>query len=261
MMKVQDVVDYLDQLAPPDLAAAGDNVGLLVGDPAAAVTRIMTALTLSEDVAEEALRERASLVIVHHPVIYRPISRIVTSDPVGRVLWRLARGGVSVYSPHSAWDSAMQGINQQWAELLGLGRIGPLDEPRPDGAGRGRYGELPAPQTLAELTDKVKSLLNISRVGVVGDLQSRVQIVGIACGSGAELIPLALRRQCHVLISGEMTYHRCLLARASGLSLLLVGHFASERFAMERLAAMLSQKFPQVSVWCSRQESDPIIWA
>lgn len=260
MFKVQEIIAYLTQLAPPEAAAPGDNVGLLLGDPEAPVVRLMTALTLSADVAQEAIAREASLVVVHHPVIYRPISRIVTTEPTGRVIWQLAKAGISVYCPHTAWDSAALGINQQWAERLGLVEIAPLDSPRPDGSGTGRFGRLPLPARLGDIAEHIKQLLRLPRVGVVGEADRKIVTVGIACGSGAELIPLAADRGCDALVTGELTYHRCLLARALGMAVILVGHFASERFAMERLAELLAHAFPQVEVWCSRQEKDPVVW-
>ncbi|MCS7237855.1 MAG: Nif3-like dinuclear metal center hexameric protein [Thermoguttaceae bacterium] len=260
MVTVSDVVAFMQEVAPLEYAAKDDNVGLLLGDPAGEVARVMTALTLSPDVAEEAVEAGVDLVVVHHPFPYRPVMRVITADPVGRLIWRLAGARIAVYSPHTAWDSARGGINDQWAEALGLSNVRPLAELRPDGISAGRWGWLPQTCTLSELVERVKAFVSAQQVGLVGEPDRMVQKVGVACGSGAELLPAAIEAGCEVLISGEMNYHRCLQCKSAGLGLILVGHFASERFAMEHLAKMIARRFPQLKVWASTVEKDPIVW-
>ena len=260
MIPVQEILNWFEEVAPLQLAAEWDNVGLLLGDPTKQISRVMTCLTLSEDVADEAVEGSAGLVITHHPIPFRPVSRISTLEPTGKILWKLANAAICVYCPHTAWDSALKGINQQWAELLGLENVRPLAEPQPDGTGVGRIGELPVPVTLGDLIERVKASLRLDRVGVAGELSRPIQRVGIACGSGGELIPAAITAQCDTLITGELSYHRVLEAKARGLTVVLVGHYASERFAMENLARLLAEAFPSLTVWASKKEGDPICW-
>lgn len=123
---VASVSRFLERFAPTDLAEDWDNVGLLVGDPDRNVQRVMTCLTLTPDVAAEAISERADLVVTHHPVLFKPTQRLVASDPQSRMLMDLIAARVAVYSPHTAYDNDAAGINQQLAESLGLVDIEPL---------------------------------------------------------------------------------------------------------------------------------------
>lgn len=123
---VASVSRFLERFAPTDLAEDWDNVGLLVGDPDRNVQRMMTCLTLTPDVAAEAISERADLVVTHHPVLFKPTQRLVASDPQSRMLMDLIAARVAVYSPHTAYDNDAAGINQQLAESLGLVEIEPL---------------------------------------------------------------------------------------------------------------------------------------
>ena len=120
MTTIQDISKFLDEFAPLALAEEWDNVGLLLGDPAARADRIITCLTLTEDVADEAISAGANLIVSHHPILFRKIQRITTHNVEGRVLLKLAAAGVAVYSPHTSYDSASGGINRQLAESLGL---------------------------------------------------------------------------------------------------------------------------------------------
>src|SRR5688572_28798032 len=126
MTRVSDVVGYLTGLAPLSLAEKWDNVELLIGDNSSAVRRVMTCLTLTPDVAHEAVARQADLVVSHHPVFFKPVQKLTAGDPQGRMLLELIGARVAVFSAHTAFDSARDGINQQLAELLELQDIAPL---------------------------------------------------------------------------------------------------------------------------------------
>ncbi len=66
----------------------------------------MTCLTLDTLTVREAIAEQAGFVVVHHPLPFRPMQRIVTTTAAGQSLWRLIGAGISIYSPHTAWDNA-----------------------------------------------------------------------------------------------------------------------------------------------------------
>lgn len=261
MYTVGHLCDFLDAFAPPALAAEWDNVGLLVGDRAAPVERVMTCLTLTPQVAAEAVRERANLIVTHHPLPFRPLKRLTADDPTGRVLLQLIEARIAVHSPHTAFDSAAVGINQQLAEGLGLAGVQPLEPAEGLGGslGSGRLGRLPAPQPLAVLGKRLKQFLKASLVQAVGDGQMPVETVGVACGSGGELLRVALAKGCQVLVTGEARLHTCYEASARGIGLLLAGHYASERFGVENLATLLASQFGKLEVWASNEDRDPLV--
>ncbi len=254
--------DHLDALAPPVLAESWDNVGLLAGDRSVEIQRVMTCLTITPASAAEAVARRADLVVSHHPLLFRPLQRVVTDATVGRLLWQLISHGVAIYSPHTAWDSTAGGINQQLAEGLGLRDLAPLVPAAtgPATVGSGRWGRLSEPSPMRVVADRLKRFLTIERLQVVGDLEAPVQRVAVACGAAGELLAPAQQAGCQVLVLGETNFHTCLEAEATSLSLLLTGHFASERFALEHLARRLAESFPQLEVWASESEADPLAW-
>jgi len=126
MPTVADLCDYLESFAPRTLAESWDNVGLLVGNRGATLTRIMTCLTVTPQTAREAIEHRAELIVTHHPVLFRPVQRLTADDRQGRMLLELIRAGVSIYSPHTSFDSTAGGINELLASRLGLDGIKPL---------------------------------------------------------------------------------------------------------------------------------------
>lgn len=261
MTTVQHICDFLAQFAPPRLAADWDNVGLLVGDSGREVSRIMTCLTVTPESAAEAIQERANLIVSHHPIPFRPLKQLTTQTTTGRLLLSLISAGVAVHSPHTAFDSAAAGINQRLAEGLGLIDIRPLvesaDSPE---IGSGRRGRLAAPTSLTEFSQRVKSFLRVTGLHIVGEADRQLTSVAVACGSAGEFLPAAREAGCELLVTGETSFHTCLEAQATGIALILPGHFASERFGVEHLAAVLAAQFPGVHVWASKRESDPLRW-
>jgi dinuclear metal center YbgI/SA1388 family protein len=283
MPTIADIAQFLESFAPPGLAEEWDNVGLLVGDTARDARRVMTCLTVTGASAGEAIREKADLIVTHHPLPFRGVKRITVESPEGRLLWELIGAKVAVYSPHTAFDSAAEGINQRLAAGLELCDIVPLvphvgqaflpawqagkpapppaaTEPMGPPLGAGRWGQLAAEMELGQLAQRVKRFLAIDHLQLVGDAHQKVRRVAVACGSAGEFLAPAAEQGCDCLVTGETRFHTCLEAEARGVALLLAGHYASERFAVECLADVLARQFPDAVVWASREERDPLRW-
>lgn len=259
-LSVADVAQFLNAFAPPALAESWDNVGLLVGRAEQPVERVMTCLTITPASAREAVERRANLIVSHHPMPFRPLKRLTCESGEGRLLLELIENKIAVFSPHTAFDSAEQGINQRLAEALGLDDIAPLVPGVEPGQGAGRHGQLPAPMTLADFSARVKAALALPHIQAVGPLDRTVRRVGVACGSAGEFIAPASEALCDCLVTGEVRFHGCLEAESMGIALVLTGHYASERFAVEELAVALAAKFPSLTVWASSREQDPLHW-
>jgi dinuclear metal center YbgI/SA1388 family protein len=261
MPTVAAIAEFLEKFAPPRLAEEWDNVGLLIGSSSRPVSRIMTCLTLTGDCVAEAVRERVELVVTHHPLPFRPLRRVTDETAEGRLLLQLIAANISVYSPHTAFDSAGRGINQRLAEGLELLDIAPLSADECDPAiGKGRFGSLDPPIALAELAARTARFLKIGGLQIVGRPERRIRRVAVACGSAGEFLQQAIDRNCDCFVTGETRFHTCLAAEADDIALLLVGHYASERFAVEQLAELLAGQLPDLKVWGSTAERDPLAW-
>jgi dinuclear metal center YbgI/SA1388 family protein len=126
MTTVADLLAWMDGFAPARLAESWDNVGLLLGDPSAEVTRVMTCLTVTPRSADEAIAEGAQAIVSHHPILFKAAKSIRADRPENASTWRLARAGVAVLSPHTAFDNTEGGINDGLAARLGLVDVEPL---------------------------------------------------------------------------------------------------------------------------------------
>jgi dinuclear metal center YbgI/SA1388 family protein len=220
---------------------------------------MMTCLTVTPAVVEEAVAERVDLIVAHHPLPFSAVKRLTSDTTVGRMLLALVGARIAIYSPHTAFDSAAEGINQRLAEGLGLVEIEPL-VPQPEGQGAGRCGQPQTPITLDGLARRLLKFLGIANLQTVGDLAQQPRKIAVACGAAGELLDAARAAGCDAMVLGEARFHTCVEAESWGIGLLLPGHYASERFAVEALAELLTVRFAEIHVWASRAERDPLRW-
>lgn len=126
--------------------------------------------------------------------------------------------------------------------------------------GEGRRGRLPTPRPLREVAASVRSALHAAAVQMVGDPTRQVSEVAIVCGAGGSLLQDAIQSGADLFLTGELRFHDYLEAQAHHVSLVLPGHYATERCGVEELADILSSALPEVTCWASRQERDPSLW-
>jgi len=126
-MKVKQIAETIEKLVPLKLAQDWDNVGLLVGDDKQDVKKILLTIDVTADVIAEARRLKTDLLISYHPVIWSGL-KAVTADGSGQVVYRLIRSGISVFSIHTALDSAVGGVNDGLAEIVGIEDSRPLGD-------------------------------------------------------------------------------------------------------------------------------------
>ncbi|TDA65818.1 MAG: Nif3-like dinuclear metal center hexameric protein [Clostridia bacterium] len=119
-VQCKQVIEVMDRLAPQRLARDWDNVGLLVGDPAARVERVLVVLTVTPEAVAEAGRQGAELIISHHPLWLKPLRQVRLDSPTGRLLGQLLGAGIAVFAAHTNLDAAPGGVNACLAAALGL---------------------------------------------------------------------------------------------------------------------------------------------
>lgn len=123
-MKLKDLIDAMERIAPTRYAESWDNVGLLVGDPAQSISRVLLTIDYTEPVAAEAKARNCDAIIAYHPTIFTPMKRITA----GSVVFDALRRGVAIYSPHTALDVAAGGTNDVLCDVLRLTEVSPLKQ-------------------------------------------------------------------------------------------------------------------------------------
>ncbi len=120
-MQLQQVIQYLETIAPPSYQESYDNSGLIVGDPQQEVTGILTCLDSTEAILEEAIQKGCNVVVAHHPIVFRGLKRLTGKNYVERVVIKAIREQIAIYAIHTNLDNVYhQGVNARIAEQLGL---------------------------------------------------------------------------------------------------------------------------------------------
>ncbi|MEF9878037.1 MAG: Nif3-like dinuclear metal center hexameric protein [Clostridia bacterium] len=217
---VKQVTDWLNAIAPFDTAEEFDNVGLLMGNPDAAVHNVCFGMDLTEKLAQEALAMNAELIVTHHPVIFTPLRRIDYTTPQGKTLCALAAAHVNVLAAHTNWDKAQGGVSDSLAQALDLRNVTSGDDYL-------RIGSLVVPQTADALSSRIERSLHFAprRYGGGSASLSRVAVAGGSYGEGAAL---AVTLGAQAFVVGEIKHHEVLDACARGLTVYEAGHFATE---------------------------------
>ncbi|TBR20958.1 MAG: Nif3-like dinuclear metal center hexameric protein [Candidatus Nitrosotenuis sp.] len=237
-MPMKDVIRICERLAPPGLATDGDNVGLVIGDPAARCSGVVTALDLTEGVVVAAVAARANLIVVHHPPIYYPLKRIDLSTPQGRLIAAVLRHGIAVYAMHTNLDFAPRGLNDYVARLVGLKNVRPTAGP---GKAVYRIGSPGKGVTAAAFARQVKKALRISSARLYGDGGKVINKVAVCTGSGADLLADAQARGADLLLTGEVRHHNAMECAGRGMCMIDGGHLGTERPMAELVAAHIKK--------------------
>jgi len=247
---VSDVIAALDALWPPELAESWDAVGLVCGDPAAEVSRVLFAVDPVPEVADEAVRMGADLLVTHHPLYLRGTTTVAPVGPAGfkgRVVHQLIRNDVALLVAHTNADRADPGVSDALAAAVDLRVTGPLVPDPTDPAGRrglGRICELDAPTTLAEFAARAAHGLPRTAAGlrVAGDPDAPVRTVAVCGGSGDSLFADVRAAGVDVFLTADLRHHPASEALLAGRPALVdAAHWATEWPWCEQAAGQLDE--------------------
>ena len=250
MTTVNDILNYIETLAPRELKMDWDNVGLNCGRRNAPVRKIMVALDPFEHVCKEAIAWQADLLVTHHPLIFRPLPMVTDDAAITRGLMELIRHNIGHICAHTNLDCAPGGVNDALAAVLGLENVQPL------GAygGMMRYGDVPE-QSLTQFLGFVKEQLHCDGLRYC-DGGKPVRKVAVGGGSCSDGLYDALQAGCDTFVTSDVKYNGFWDAKEQGLSLIDAGHFHTENPVIAVLAAKISAQFPEIEVKISETHWD-----
>lgn len=119
-MKIEDIIRFLDEYAPPTLQESYDNAGLICGRKSNELTSCLVVLDTTEAVIEEAVQKGCNLVVAHHPIIFSGLKSLTGSNYVERVIMKAIKHDIAIYATHTNLDNVIDGVNKRFAEQLQL---------------------------------------------------------------------------------------------------------------------------------------------
>lgn len=257
MTTVQDILTFIETLAPTYMKYEWDHVGLNCGHSDAPVTKILVALDPFDEAVAEAKELGAQLLVTHHALIWE--GGFVNDQTVwGKNVMTLLENGIAHINAHTNLDCAPGGINDVLAETLGLREISVVNPMGTDPQGRPygllRIGTVPE-QDLDTFLASVKAALGCDGLRYVGTA-NRVHRVAVGGGSCASDMMDAYHAGCDTFVTADIKYNQFRTAHELGMNIIDAGHFHTENPAMKVLAQKMRAAFPDVEVVLSQKHAD-----
>ncbi|NNG01656.1 MAG: Nif3-like dinuclear metal center hexameric protein [Desulfobacteraceae bacterium] len=241
-VNVSRIINIMEDIAPPVLAEAWDNVGLHIGHPDWPVRSIWVSLDPLPRIVQAACMNKVDLLITHHPLFFTPVKSIDFQTPLGSIVQSAVEHKLSIYCAHTNLDSAAGGVNEVLASAIGLDGLTPLEDTSAAGGdnremvtGIGRVGSFHSELTLRQLVISIKKKLGLDRVLVSGDPDMRIRSAAVCSGSGSSFVKHFLSGDAQAYISGDLKYHDARDVEMAGRALIDIGHFASEHLVVDML--------------------------
>lgn len=266
---LRQIMDGIEQLWPASLAESWDAVGLVTGRPEQPIKRIIWVVDPTLEVVEDAIERCADLIIAHHPLMLKPVNGVSALTSKGRVVHRLIESQCALLTAHTNGDSAVGGVSDVLADILGLVDCEPLTRAA-DGLpeeGIGRVGRLESATTLGDFAGKVYGILPkvAGGVRVSGPRDAMVSRVAICGGAGDSLFGAVRAANADVYVTADLRHHPALEAKEATLDgrpyLVDVSHFASEWMwlpaAAQSLINLAEDSGWDVEILVSSVNSDP----
>ncbi|KAL0636074.1 hypothetical protein Q9L58_004980 [Maublancomyces gigas] len=201
---------------------------------------VLLAIDLTRAVVDEALAIPASMIVSYHPIIFRPLKSFTFADSQQESLLRLTQEGISVYSPHTAVDATIGGVNDWLVDGISGGKqneqsrtvLVPVEGPVGfESSGMGRLVTLTEATSLMTLVDRVKEHVKMPRVMVAATAEhmsgsSAIRKIAVCAGSGGSLFKNV---DVDLLFTGELSHHEALAAKEKGISTIACFHTNTER--------------------------------
>ncbi|MFG3530804.1 Nif3-like dinuclear metal center hexameric protein [Streptomyces sp. NPDC047917] len=267
MPRLSDVLAELDALWPPERAEGWDAVGTVCGDPDAVVDRVLFAVDPVHEIADEAIRLGAQLIVTHHPLYLRGTTTVAADTFKGRVVHTLIKHDIALHVAHTNADTADPGVSDALAGALDLRVEGPLVPDPSDPKGRrglGRICVLDHPETLAEFAARAAARLPATAQGIrlAGDPAATVRTVAVSGGSGDSLFDAVRAAGVDAFLTADLRHHPASEAvQHSSLGLIDAAHWATEWPWCEQAAAQLDAISDRhgwdLRVHVSKQVTDP----
>ena len=259
MTSIGEIISYLHTVAPNHLQESYDNAGLIVGNESTKVSGVIISLDCTEAIVDEAIDKKCNLVIAHHPIVFKGLKRFNGSNYVERTIIKAIKNDIAIFAIHTNLDNVRyKGVNTKIANRLGLINCQILDPKDDEGlVGAGMLGELPKPIGFDGLLKLVKEKMDLRTFKYTRAVKPEVQSIAVCGGSGSFLLHKAIAAKADVFITSDFKYHEFFDANDQ-IVIIDIGHYQSERFTIDLLYDLISDKFSTFAAHCTKINTNPV---
>lgn len=216
-MKLKKIYDFLNQISPFELQEEWDNSGLLVGSFDNDIEKVYLTLDLDEGLIEKV--EENSLIIAHHPLIFKPLKNVIPTSFSTKLLVKLIQKNISFIAMHTNFDKThlnryvAENVLNLKGEAFDFVYTAKIDKP------------------FDEFAEFIKEKLNLQCLKIV-KCNDFIKTVSLTTGAGMSLLPYI---KTDLFLTGDIKYHEAMDAKIRGVSLIDIGHYESEKFFADAL--------------------------
>ena len=233
MVILQKIIEKFEEFAPPELAGEWDNVGLMVGDFENDIKKAVVVLDVTAAVIDFAIENKCELIVSHHPFIMSLGKSMAYDTHLNKMIYKLIKNDISVYSMHTNFDSCSEGVNSVICDMLDL-------DYTKDETNIIWSGKLKKEKTLAEFIEMVKTTFCVNAVSYSGDLSKKINAVAVCGGGGGSFIDMAkFEINADVYFTGEVKYHDFQHGLSIDLPIVTAGHFETENPSLYKIRDLL----------------------
>lgn len=255
---VGDISAAIEAFAPLPLQEEYDNAGLQVGFACSCINAVMLCLDVTEEVLEEAIKRKCEMIVSHHPLIFRGLKNLTGADETQRIAIKALENGIAIYSAHTNLDSAWNGVSHEMAHILDVTDLEVL-EPHTDNprTGLGVIGNI-TPTPKLEFLRRVKEKFEVRNLRYSAQTSKLVvKRVALCGGSGASLIKRAIAAGADLMVTGDVKYHD-FASYGHDIVIADIGHYESELCSMRIFSRIIRSKYPDLVVYFSDDQRNPV---
>lgn len=241
MAHIKAIIGYFDTILPKTLSEPWDNDGVMIlPDSNLQVNRVLIALDATSAAIEKAKSLSAQLIITHHPLIFKALTAVESTDPYGKRVIECVKNNIAVLSYHTRLDEADGGVCDCLAQKAGLTNIRKMSP-------CGRIGELAQETGFDTFAAHMKKALSIDSITGV-KCTGKVKKVAVVSGSGKDFILDAKNAGADTYLTGEVNHSGLIEAKEIGLNMVCATHYATENTVLPWLKELLLAQFPELEV-------------
>ena len=237
MLNLTKFIQKFENRFPKILAENWDNVGLILGYKDKNIKKILVCLDITENVVDKAVFEKVDLIVSHHPLIFSGQKTILGDNFLGKKILKLIENNISVYGAHTNVDSADGGLNDYVLEKMNFNGEKLDFELKPL-----RYFELDEYTNIEDIIYRIKENLKIENVRLARSYRkNKIKKIAITTGAGDSFIPEVISNEVDLFITGDLKHHIALDSIESGIYLLDIDHYGSEKLVSDLFEKVIKE--------------------
>ncbi|MDP3387674.1 MAG: Nif3-like dinuclear metal center hexameric protein [Eubacteriales bacterium] len=253
-MKLYDLIDYLNQMFPFELSEDWDNSGKQIADDRKTIKKIAVGIDLTDKLLEKAIEADADLIITHHPFIFSPLKSVDMSSYKGDMIKKMIVNDISSIALHTNYDLSIHGMSHILGSKMGLVNQRYLAKgENSQESGFGSVGELIEEIELKAFIDRFKNEFKLEYVTLYNEnATQQIKRIAFCGGAGADFLPDAIKTKADIYITGDITHHDVQAAYEGGIILMDPTHYGLEKFFIEHVSDLITDRFKGVELICYR---------